>query len=145
MCLEVIELDPGTTRRTVIARRRAVHSGTALKNAGGILRIVEADKRSAIVQRRSPRFDVSKKIVHAAIGPKILGGRPSRLLEVDVLSPCDGDSIPGGVPLRPPGFVGEVHPTRSVQLFESNVTASAMTAAAACRSSTKPLSAALAL
>src|SRR5207237_7838335 len=56
----------------VIARRWRVNGCATLKDTGGVLRIVQADQRSLIVQRLTPAFYVTQEVVYSAIGSKVL-------------------------------------------------------------------------
>lgn len=72
------------------ARRRRVHRSTALEDPSGVLRIVQADQRPFVVERRSPGLNVAQEVVHPAIGSIVVGCAPGcRLREVDVLAACN--------------------------------------------------------
>src|SRR5581483_576815 len=61
----------------VLTTGRAIHHGAALVNTVCVLRIVQADERSSVIERiPTPILDVTQEVVHTAICSKVL--RPAR-------------------------------------------------------------------
>jgi hypothetical protein len=92
------EIQEVGVERIVTGRRRIDRTAT-LEDAGGILRIEQADHRTAIVERGvAPIFQVAEEVVNAAVGAKILGyAGETGLREIDVLAGRNGDAVIAGV------------------------------------------------